>query len=131
MTKLEAAKQLRKALQMFVETLEDEKAIEVVSVFSGWNENAEYSIGDRVQYNDTLYKCLSAHTAQESWTPENAPSLWAKVLIPNTNIIPEWEQPDSTNPYMTGDKVLHNNKTWESSIDNNIWEPGVYGWNEI
>lgn len=26
--------------------------------------------------------------------------------------IPEWEQPDSTNPYMAGDKVAHNGKTW-------------------
>ena len=42
-------------------------------------------------------------------------------------MIPEWEQPESTNPYMKGDKVKHNDKTWVSDIDNNVWEPGVYG----
>lgn len=37
--------------------------------------------------------------------------------------------------YSKGDKVTHNGKTYESLIDNNIWEPGVIGtegqWKEI
>ena len=41
--------------------------------------------------------------------------------------IGEWEQPDSTNPYITGDRVKHNGKTWESLVDNNVWEPGAQG----
>ena len=45
--------------------------------------------------------------------------------------IPAWEQPDSTNPYMKGDKVSHNGKIWVSDIDNNVWAPGIYGWSEI
>ena len=49
---------------------------------------------------------------QENWTPLNAQSLWAKVLIPDENVIPEWEQPNSTNPYMKGDKVLFNGKIY-------------------
>ena len=62
-----------------------------------------------------------------------APSLWAKVLIPDENVIPEWEQPDSTNPYMIGDKVSFDGKVYESVIDNNIWSPAAYpaGWKEI
>lgn len=42
-----------------------------------------------------------------------------------------WEQPDSTNAYGKGDKVAHNGKTWVSTLDNNSWEPGVYGWDEV
>ena len=61
----------------------------------------------------------------------DAPSLFAKVLIPDTDTIPEWEQPDSTNPYAKGDKVTHNGKTWISTADGNVWEPGVYGWEEV
>ena len=78
-----------------------------------------------------LYKCLQDHTVQVDWTPTAASSLWAKVLIPDPDVIPEWEQPDSTNPYMKGDKVTHNGKTWVSDIDNNVWTPGVYGWTEV
>lgn len=70
-------------------------------------------------------------TSQEAWTPPDAPSLFAKVLIPDTDTIPEWEQPDSTNPYAKGDKVTHNGKTWISTADGNVWEPGVYGWEEV
>ena len=84
-----------------------------------------------MRYDEILYKCLQNHTAQASWTPTDAPSLLAKVLIPTPAEIPEWEQPESTNPYMKGDKVKHNGKTWESTIDNNVWEPGVYGWGEV
>lgn len=90
----------------------------------------KYSTGDRVRFDGSLYRCLAAHTAQAGWTPEAAPSLWAKVLIPDPEAIPEWEQPDSTNAYMMGDKVAHNGKTWTSTTDNNVWEPGVYGWEE-
>lgn len=43
-------------------------------------------------------------------------------------VIPEWVQPDSTNPHMKGDKVINNGQTWESTIGNNVWEPSVYGW---
>lgn len=112
-------------------TASDETALSAIELYPVWNESATYSVGDRVRYNDTLYKCLQAHTAQSTWTPTDAPSLWTKVLIPSPSVIPEWEQPESTNPYMKGDKVKHNGKTWESNIDNNVWEPGVYGWDEV
>lgn len=110
--------------------IEDETALRMVEYFPT-PEATTYSVGDRVQYNGTLYRCLQAHTAQADWTPETAPSLWAKVLIPDPEVIPEWEQPDSTNPYMKGDKVTHNGKTWISDIDGNVWEPGIYGWSEV
>ena len=54
--------------------------------------------------------------------------LWAEVLIPSEDVIPDWKQPDSTNPYKTGDKVKYDGKTWISKIDGNVWQPGVYGW---
>ena len=82
-------------------------------------------------YNGILYKVLTAHTSQDDWTPDAAPSLFTKVLIPDETVIFEWEQPDSTNTYSAGDKVTHNGKTWVSDIDNNSWEPGVYGWTEL
>ena len=96
-----------------------------------WSEGQAYTAGFKVQYGGTLYKCLNAHTSQDDWTPAVSPSLFSKVLIPDENIILEWEQPDSTNPYMKGDKVTHNGKTWESLVDNNVWEPGEYGWTEV
>lgn len=106
----------------------DETALQVPNLYPAWKENIEYKTGNRVLHNEVLYKVLQDHTSQETWTPTDAPSLFAQVLIPDVNVIPEWIQPDSTNPYMIGDKVIHNGKTWVSIVDNNVWEPGVYGW---
>ena len=127
----EKAYALRALIEQASASLPDEDALNGVELFPHWSTEVEYDIDDRVSYEGILYKCLQAHTSQETWTPTDAPSLWAKVLIPDPEVIPEWEQPDSTNPYMKGDKVTHNGKTWESSIGNNVWEPGVYGWDEV
>ena len=109
----------------------DEVSLQVPNLYPTWRENVTYALNDRVLYNGTLYKVLQTHTAQPDWAPDVAVSLFAKVLIPNENVITEWEQPDSTNPYMAGDKVSHNGKTWVSTINNNVWEPGIYGWDTV
>ena len=112
-------------------SVDDNTALRMSEFYPEWTSGTAYTVGYKVQYKGTLFKVLQDHTSQDGWEPNNAPSLWAKVLIPDENVIPEWEQPDSTNPYMTGDKVTHNGKTWVSDVDNNVWEPGVYGWVEI
>lgn len=129
MTKSEA-KAFISALVTLREAATDEQALAVTALYPTWRSGVDYVAGIRVLYNGTLYKVLTAHTSQDDWTPDAAPSLFAKVLIPDETVIPEWEQPDSTNPYMKDDKVTHNGKTWVSDIDNNVWEPGVYGWTE-
>lgn len=122
---------LRGAIEVSSVSLDDATAAGVPELFPGWKEDIDLAVGDRVQYEGILYKVLIAHKTQASWTPDVSPSLFAVVLIPDPGDIPEWVQPGSTNPYMKGDKVTHNGKTWESMIDNNVWEPGIYGWNEI
>ena len=127
---LEGAKALRAAMDAAAAALTDEQALKAAAIYPLWNSSAAYAAGDRVRYDGVLYKCLQAHTAQPSWTPAAVPSLWAKVLVSDTGAPLPWEQPESTNPYMKGDKVTHAGKTWVSTIDNNVWEPGVYGWEE-
>lgn len=131
MTPQEKARLLRPVIEKAAVSLDDTDALKAVELFPEWIATAHYDANQRVRYDGTLYRCLQAHDAQADWTPETAPSLWAKVLIPDPEVIPEWEQPDSTNPYMKGDKVKHNGKTWVSDIDGNVWEPGVYGWSEV
>lgn len=106
----------------------DEVALQVPNLYPLWAAEIAYEVGERVLYNDVLYKVLQAHTSQETWTPDVSPSLFAKVLIPDEDVIPEWEQPDSTNAYKTGDKVKYDNQIWISIIDNNVWKPGEFGW---
>lgn len=128
---LEEAKAIIDALVTLRNSATDEQALKASALYQKWKVGTDYQKDERVLYNDILYKVLTDHTSQADWTPDAAPSLFAKVLIPDKNVIPEWEQPESTNPYGKGDKVTHNGKTWRSTIDGNVWEPGVYGWEEI
>lgn len=109
----------------------DEQALDAEAVYPEWKDAVSYVVDERVLYNNVLYKVITAHISQADWTPDVAVSLFAKVLIPDTNVIPEWEQPESTNPYMIGDKVSYGGKIWVSVVDNNVWSPSVYGWEEV
>lgn len=130
MSIISEARELRAQFVKLREMATDEMSLQVPNLYPMWKENVEYTVDDRVLYNDILYKVLTAHTSQESWTPDVSASLFAKVLIPDANIIPEWEQPDSTNPYMIGDKVMYDGKVWVSTVDNNVWKPTEFGWEE-
>lgn len=131
MISLEQARKIRAVMEQSATALDDAAALDVVPMFAKWSPTTTYATGERVRYHGTLYKCLQAHAAQETWTPTDAPSLWAQVLIPDPEVIPEWVQPDSTNPYMKGDKVRYQGQTWASIIDNNVWAPDVYGWEVV
>lgn len=128
---LKEARILREAMDVAMKILTDEQALHAVAIYPLWRSDGEYQKDDRVRYGDVLYKCLTPHTAQPSWTPTDAPSLWAKVVTSETGEPLPWQQPDNTNPFMKGDKVTHNGQTWVSTIDNNVWEPGVYGWEVV
>ena len=111
-------------------TIDEVTATEHLSVFSPWEPDVDYVVGNLRTYGDKLYKCIQAHRSQADWTPEAAVSLWAKAGDPAEEW-PEWSQPiGAADAYMAGDKVSHNGKHWISTADNNVWEPGVYGWNE-
>lgn len=129
----EHAYKLRKLIEQSATTLNDADALEGIELFPLWKDDAEYLVGDRIRYNDILYKCVQAHTSQPSWTPDITPALWVRVSIDE---FPEWIQPmGSADAYNRGDKVSHNDKHWESLIDANVWEPGAVGtealWSEI
>ena len=127
---IEKLKAMRKQVEINAAGNTDAQALEVSALYADWETLEEgYSlvVGDRVTYNDVLYNVITAHNVQSTWNTVDSPSLFAKVLIPDPEVIPEWEQPDSTNPYSKGDRVTHNEKTWESLVDNNVWEPGALG----
>ena len=96
-------------------------------VIESWAAGTSYFIGDLAMYEGVEYECIQSHTSQEGYEPPNAPALW---VVHHGGEWPEWVQPESTNPYMIGDKVTHNNKRWISAIDYNVFEPGVAGWDE-
>lgn len=127
MSYAELARRLRPYIEKAAQSLPDADALEAVQLYPAWTAGESYEPETRVRHGGKLWRVLQAHTSQETWTPDAAPSLFAEVLIPDPDVIPDWKQPDSTNPYSKGDKVKHNGKTWESLVDGNIWEPGIVG----
>ena len=122
------AQAYRKAMLEGSKVLTDEQAVGVPMLFPRWDgSGVELTAGERICHDGVLYPVLQTHTTQPQWAPDVSASLFARVLIPDPEVIPEWVQPDSTNAYMTGDKVRHNDKVWISLIDNNVWEPGAVG----
>ena len=124
--------QLRRLIVRAANSLSDEDAFGGKELFDHWDgDGADYVIGDRGRYGDELYKCLTAHTSQPTWNPEDSPSLWVRVDDPAIEY-PEWVQPTgSTDAYRIGAKVSHNNKRWINELDFNTYEPGIYGWKEV
>lgn len=122
----------RRNIHLAAASLDDEAALETPELIAPWVSGSAYLVTERVRYNGQLYRCVQAHTSQEGWEPDKTPALWTAVAKPGE--IPVWRQPTGAqDAYMTGDKVHHpsaDGPIWESTVDNNVWEPGVYGWVE-
>ena len=122
---------MKLAVKQARQVTDDTEALSLQILYKQWDDQIgkTLKVGEYINYNKILYKVLQEHTVQEEWKPDVSPSLFAKVLVdPTGETILEWQQPDSTNPYMKGDKVKHNGIVYESEVDNNVWEPEVYGW---
>ena len=130
MTPQERARQLRPIIEQAAESLPDEDALEAVELFPVWEADTEYTTDERVSYAEKLYRCVQSHTSQADWAPDATPALWTEVAKPGE--IPVWKQPTGAqDAYMKGDKVHYPGKddpVYVSTVDNNVWEPGVYGW---
>ena len=132
----EQARQYRRQMVAGAKALTDEEALEVPLLYERWQPGQDYAAGTRLYHEGTLYRVLQDHRSQEDWTPGAAPSLFTEVLIPDPEVIPVWVQPDSTNAYVTGDKVhfpTAEDPVYESLIDGNVWSPAAYpgGWRLI
>ncbi len=107
----------------------DELALDSIELFPAWKPDINVLVDERYRYDGKLYRVLIPHTTQDSWKPDVSPSLFVEVTIEEW---PEWKQPQgSTDAYMSGDKVSHNDKHWVSTVDFNTWEPSIYGWDEV
>lgn len=136
MDKRKAAEQLRRALQLFMQTLTEEQALEVATVFPAWEVNRAYTVGDIISYGENstgdpqLYKVVQAHTSAAEWTPDAAASLYDAIGLDGSGY-PVWSRPSGAHDaYNSGDIVNYNGGLYQSKIDGNTWSPDEYpdGW---
>lgn len=130
------AAQMNRAIQMFTQNLNlpDEQAMEVADLYPEWQEKKAYTVDEILKYGENadgetqLYKVLQAHTSQADWTPDTAASLYKKVGFTDSGV-PMWTQPlGATDAYKKGDVVSYNGQLYVSTVDANVWEPGIYSW---
>ncbi len=140
--KIQAALELRKALQYFLETLDPdtqmEKILEIPSAYPAYAVGKTYKVKDIFSYGENevgdpqLYQVLQDHTSAEEWTPDTAVSLYKAIGVTEQGY-PEWVQPlGASDAYKLGDIVSYNGVLYIcTAVDGggkNSWKPDVYGW---
>ena len=141
--KVQMALELRKALQLFLATMDADTQAEnmmaVASVFPKYQIGKAYKVKEVFAYGENsvgdpqLYQVLQAHTSAEEWTPDTAASLYKKIGVTEEGY-PEWVQPlGASDAYNTGDVVSYGGKLYKSTIDGNVWAPDAYpaGWEPV
>ena len=130
------AQQMNRFFQIMAQqmNLDDSTAMEIADLYEPWKVGQSYEVGKIVKYgvnadNETqLYTVILAHTSQEDWTPDVSTSLFKKVGF-NPSGYPIWTQPlGADDAYMKDDIVSFEDTLWISTVDGNVWQPGVYGW---
>lgn len=129
---IERARALRPMIVKAAKSLDDTDALEAIELFDRWQIGMDLVVDQRVSYDEKLYRVVQPHTAQAGWEPDKTPALFTEVAKPGE--IPVWKQPTGAqDAYMTGDKVHYPGKddpVYVSTVDNNVWPPNVYGWEE-
>lgn len=135
---LQMAEQYFRALQMFANSLDEEKAMEVAYMYDPWAVGKAYAVGDFFTYgvngvgDPQLYKVVQAHTSQAEWTPDATPALYVAIGLDDAGY-PVWSQPTGAHDaYNKGDVVDYNGNLYQSLIDGNVYSPDAYpaGWTE-
>lgn len=122
---------------MFVKMAQEQQLDEVTineypDLFVAWDENWRGKAGDIVRDDGQLYRSIhDVNDAGQNRKPSETPSMWTRIGNPLEEF-PEWVQPiGAHDAYVQGDKVSHNGSNWVSSVNGNVWEPGVYGWEAV
>lgn len=132
------ARQLRRALQLWAAQVTDESAMmEMASVYPAWSEKQGYKAGDIVACGSNtdgepqLYRVIQGHVSQADWRPDLAAALFKRIGFAEDGTA-IWTQPlGAQDAYMKGDEVYRDGARWRSLLDNNVWQPGVYGWQKV
>ena len=133
--KIRRAIELRKSAIFGAENFEDKEASEVPSLYPKMDyDGSLIAAGERINFNDVLYKAAVDLWDIEANNPINAPTLWEEIAYhEGVRIIPETIT--VTTAFALGEYGYWkaNGKTYKSLLNNNVYTPATYpqGWEEI
>lgn len=136
MITMKRARELRKIIEanVMAANYTEAQSVKCLELYPEWTATGTYTVGTKCRYDGKLYNCVQAHTAQADWIPETAVSLWSEIVIDVATGYVVWRQPTGAhNSYAIGDRVVFENKVYESKIAANTYSPTAYpaGWTEV
>lgn len=61
-------------------SVDDQTAVRMTEFYPEWASGQAYTAGYKVQRSGKLWRCLQAHTSQDSWAPStDTASLWEEI----------------------------------------------------
>lgn len=78
----EVVEKIKKLLQAQVAEQTDEEALENIELFPTWQSKIGTQVeqGERLYFDDKLFKVLQTHIPQEQWRPDTTASLYVQVV---------------------------------------------------
>ena len=127
----DGARALRSTLNALSSTLSDEQALEYAIIYEPLRgDGVAIQAGERRRFNGELYKANQTIWDRPEYNPLAAPQYWTKIT--QSDGVEDWVQPlGSHDAYSIGDVRAHAGKIWRSIVNGNVWEPGIYGWEEV
>ena len=61
-------------------SVDDQTAVRMTEFYPSWAAGQAYTAGYKVQHGGKLWRCVQAHTSQDSWAPSaDTASLWERI----------------------------------------------------
>lgn len=85
----EVVDKIKQLLQEQVKQQTDEEALDNIELFPTWQSKigVQVSQGERLYYDDKLFKVLQSHTPQDDWRPDTTASLYVQVVADDAGTI--------------------------------------------
>lgn len=81
--KRDLANKIFEYLKQTREIISDEIALNYVELYPDWKVGKALNVGERIEYDGKLYKVITAHTAQATWEPNVALTLFEPIDVVN------------------------------------------------
>lgn len=130
MTLIELARKLRPLIEKAAQSLDEKEASEAAELFPQMKlDGSLITAGTKVNWNGKVKIAAVDLWANETNTPDNAPTIWKELnykdgyrIIPETITV--------TEAFALSEKGWWNDELYESLLDSNVYTPAQYaaGW---
>ena len=124
--------EIHKQIAALLKNADDKTRSEAEGLHDYWYAGKYYEVGEVVDFEGNLYRCLTSHSAQETWKPDVSPSLWVRIMYRGgIRIIPDVIE--ATAPFNANDPGWWGDELYRCTLDNCVWNPGQHAdvWEKV